>query len=542
LILVKYDGVGLEEWIFRGSERLGPLAVTNNNDNEALNQNAGEKKLVARKTTKKRKAADALEESHEPEPKIKSGQEGEIKQADVQLSSKTFIPHNCGPECVDSTVAVGKLSGVQSVFLIPFQCGWSRQVVKHSNMGQRKVCYIAPCGRRLRRIQEVHKYIRLTGVNMEIDWFSFDWWLHPLDQFVADKIIIRDISYGAENVPVSCSNTVDEEFIEHINYSTKRLPQSRVFINTDPEFLTGCDCQDDCSDLIKCSCHQLTVSATKGGTKDNKINTNVGYEFRRLKEYLSTGIYECNSQCACSQTCLNRVVQQPLRCNLQVFKTQDRGWGLRTLHDVPAGTFLCVYVGNLYNGTEGNTVGKNFGDEYFADLDMIEVVEAAKRLSIESEDSDEGINLNESSDNDDTTFKAPGELTTFTRQSQRKSQRKKKAKKVQLSPPAKVTGKPEAFVSTRSLFGPNEECYIMDAKQTGNLGRYLNHSCHPNVFVQNVFVDTHDLRFPWIAFFTSTYVKAGQELCWDYGYTVGSVPDKEIQCSCGSEYCRGRLL
>ena len=52
--------------------------------------------------------------------------------------------------------------------------------------------------------------------------------------------------------------------------------------------------------------------------------------------------------------CLNRVVQQPLRCNLQVFKTPDRGWGLRTLHDVPAGTFLCVYVGNLYNGVEGN--------------------------------------------------------------------------------------------------------------------------------------------------------------------------------------------
>jgi len=29
----------------------------------------------------------------------------------------------------------------------------------------------------------------------------------------------------------------------------------------------------------------------------------------------------------------------------------------------------------------------------------------------------------------------------------------------------------------------------------------LQHSCDPNVFVQNVFVDTHDLRFPWVAFF-----------------------------------------
>lgn len=34
---------------------------------------------------------------------------------------------------------------------------------------------------------------------------------------------------------------------------------------------------------------------------------------------------------------------------------------------------------------------------------------------------------------------------------------------------------------------------------------YLNlqHSCSPNLFVQNVFVDTHDLRFPWVAFFAS---------------------------------------
>lgn len=29
------------------------------------------------------------------------------------------------------------------------------------------------------------------------------------------------------------------------------------------------------------------------------------------------------------------------------------------------------------------------------------------------------------------------------------------------------------------------------------------HSCSPNLFVQNVFVDTHDLRFPWVAFFAS---------------------------------------
>ena len=35
---------------------------------------------------------------------------------------------------------------------------------------------------------------------------------------------------------------------------------------------------------------------------------------------------------------------------------------------------------------------------------------------------------------------------------------------------------------------------------------YLQHSCSPNVFVQNVFVDTHDLRFPWVAFFAAQWV------------------------------------
>ena len=34
----------------------------------------------------------------------------------------------------------------------------------------------------------------------------------------------------------------------------------------------------------------------------------------------------------------------------------------------------------------------------------------------------------------------------------------------------------------------------------------LQHSCEPNIFVQNVFVDTHDLRFPWVAFFAYEWV------------------------------------
>jgi len=42
-------------------------------------------------------------------------------------------------------------------------------------------------------------------------------------------------------------------------------------------------------------------------------DTSVGYEFRRLKTCVQTGIFECNHLCKCKSTCLNRVAQHPLR-------------------------------------------------------------------------------------------------------------------------------------------------------------------------------------------------------------------------------------
>ena len=49
-------------------------------------------------------------------------------------------------------------------------------------------------------------------------------------------------------------------------------------------------------------------------------------------------------------------------------------------------------------------------------------------------------------------------------------------------------------------------------------------------------------RFHTIAFFSFKYVRAGEELCWDYGYEIDSVPGKKIICNCGASNCKGRLL
>ncbi|NWJ01313.1 SETB2 methyltransferase, partial [Crypturellus undulatus] len=88
----------------------------------------------------------------------------------------------------------------------------------------------------------------------------------------------------------------------------------------------------------------------------------------------------------------------------------------------------------------------------------------------------------------------------------------------------------------------DENIYVLDATKEGNVGRFLNHSCCPNLFAQSVFVETHNRSFPWVAFFTNRHVKAGTELTWDYSYEAGSLPETEVSCQCGFQKCRKKTL
>ena len=76
---------------------------------------------------------------------------------------------------------------------------------------------------------------------------------------------------------------------------------------------------------------------------------------------------------------------------------------------------------------------------------------------------------------------------------------------------------------------------IIDASKTGNLGRFFNHSCSPNIGIQNVFTNHHDIRYPHTSFFTLRNIKAGEELCWHYGY----VNTGTKECYCGTKACNG---
>lgn len=50
---------------------------------------------------------------------------------------------------------------------------------------------------------------------------------------------------------------------------------------------------------------------------------------------------------------------------------------------------------------------------------------------------------------------------------------------------------------------------VLDSGSMGNIGGFFNHSCEPNLSLQYVFHDTHDIRLPLVAFFTNQFVEAG---------------------------------
>uniref|UniRef100_A0A8C8FGP1 SET domain-containing protein n=1 Tax=Oncorhynchus tshawytscha TaxID=74940 RepID=A0A8C8FGP1_ONCTS len=216
-----------------------------------------------------------------------------------------------------------------------------------------------------------------------------------------EKVLNRDIARGYERVPVPCVNSVDSEPCPD-NYKYVDDLNGRLL----PEFY----------------CEEPPL------------------------------IFECNHACSCWRTCKNRVVQNGLRVRLQLFRTSRMGWGVRTLQEIPQGTFVCEYVGEIISDAEAD-VREN--DSYLFNLD--------------------------------------------------------------------------------SKVG---DVYCIDARFYGNISRFINHMCEPNLFSCRVFTAHQDLRFPHIAFFACETIKAGEELGFDYGDNFWEIKGKHFSCECGSPKCK----
>nr|XP_014273939.1 histone-lysine N-methyltransferase eggless isoform X2 [Halyomorpha halys] len=601
------------EWLYRGSTRLYPMyiglhrkgarsrggpfvrrkgpyvqydVVLSDDDNQ--NENTRPVRAVARKSSTR------LPDSYDNERRLYDRRaasrfppqqdDGVIEQRipPKLVKPKPFRPHKCDSSCTDWLTTKEEDTKLLNPLVVPVLYAFSRETEVPTNA----ISYIAPCGRRLRNIVEVMNYLTETKLKLSLDLFDFDPWVNIFNEYVVspDMVVMEDLSYGQETMPIACVNTINRSIPTYMDYMTKRRGSEGVYLNLEPGFLVSCDCTDNCQDKSKCACWQLTYAESQvfpPAAAKNLDQDSIGYQYKRLPNIINTAIYECNSGCKCCvKTCLNRVVQHPLKLKLQLFMTKNKGWGTRCLNDIPAGTFVCVYVGNIYTEAVANEDGKMYGDEYFAELDYIEVVEQSKEGYEDFVDPEEYLNNEKGSEVRNNSNNGNGrhsedefEPNVWISPSEYKKNsgmnlRKRSTRSInsdfsdseeednyglddsdgEQQGPVNVDVSDNDSVSSlvrpsvRNFYGKDESVYIMDAKAAGNIGRYLNHSCDPNIFVQNVFVDTHDLRFPWVAFFALKYIPAGTELTWDYRYEVGSVPGKKMKCYCGSEYCRGRLL
>ncbi|XP_078446637.1 histone-lysine N-methyltransferase, H3 lysine-9 specific SUVH3-like [Wolffia australiana] len=289
-----------------------------------------------------------------------------------------------------------------------------------------------------------------------------------------------DLAAGAEAFPVVLVNEVDAApdpapFI----YASGRAIQlnSAVAVATATAVVAavaGCRCQRNCTAGDEgCDCRRKNggVPPYVGG----------GRLVRR-----QAVVYECGPGCRCSESCQLRATQTAPKLHFEVFKTVDRGWGLRSWDPIRRGDFVCEFVGDELAEDGANCGGGGGGGGDGDDDGFV----------FEGRSWGEGVE----------EWNYGPEL-------------------VGEAPPEEE--KAEAMVAAVS------------AKQRGNVARFMNHSCRPNLFWQAVVrAGEEGRRQCHVMFFARRHIPPMAELTYDYGAAAWG-RGKESKCACGEPNCRG---
>ncbi|XP_069495430.1 histone-lysine N-methyltransferase SETDB2 isoform X2 [Ambystoma mexicanum] len=282
----------------------------------------------------------------------------------------------------------------ENILKIPVLCHFQRRHAKKTHHADLlDVYYQAPCGRSLRNFKEVQRYLFETKCcSLFVNYFSFNTYVQidrtaPTREAFAQE---SDISGGAESVPVSFRNEIDCSKLPYFTYKKAPWPPAYYRDNFYSTFKDSCSCTDGCRDISLCACLQLTAKASGHIPGRSRSKDLPGYYYRRLHRSIPTGIFECSMSCKCDHlSCQNRVVQHGLQLRLQVFKTEDKGWGVCCLDDIDTGHIL-GRNGNLDDGTEDLVVDASLEDEEAVHVDL-QILR--KKPQIEASSSDSEIEL-----------------------------------------------------------------------------------------------------------------------------------------------------
>lgn len=166
------------------------------------------------------------------------------------MPPRKYEIHQCSNKCLTSS---GHSLRGYSPLSKPLLSGWERLLMRQRI--KRSVVYRAPCGKMLRNMKEIYRYLKETENILSVDSFDFSPDTNCLAEYVIESAIIQknDISGGLEEMAIPLINYYDNTLPPKCVYSTKVIPTEGVHINKDLDFLVGCDCEDDClvSDVIE---------------------------------------------------------------------------------------------------------------------------------------------------------------------------------------------------------------------------------------------------------------------------------------------------
>ncbi|KAF3448760.1 hypothetical protein FNV43_RR09473 [Rhamnella rubrinervis] len=282
-------------------------------------------------------------------------------------------------------------------------------------------------------------------------------------------LVLPDITSGAESIPVSLVNDVDNEKGPAYFTYFPTLKYSVAFNLVHPSF--GCNCSNACvSNDPNCSCIQ-------------KSGGDFPYTSNGILVSRKPLIHECSPTCRCFPNCKNRVSQTGLKVRLEVFKTKVRGWGLRSWDPIRAGTFICEYAGEV--------------------IDSVKLMQSREEV-----------------ENDEYVFDTSRVYASF---------------KWNYEPD--LLGEDSSNDANEDYTIPSR--LVISSKYFGNVSRFMNHSCSPNVFWQPILYEQNNQSFIHIAFFAIRHITPMTELTYDYGVSRSSEADnsgflRKKRCLCGS--------
>ena len=139
-----------------------------------------------------------------------------------------------------------------------------------------------------------------------------------------NRVIFRKKLQNIPGPPVTLYNDIDEdpsppttfEFIERYKLGEGVVDHALEF----PDYWAGCSCQ------LRGKCNSHCSCATDGG--ENFIYDRSGRIKLKFNEQNTLVVNECNAKCSCSMDCPNRLVQRGRQIPLEIFKTENKGWGM----------------------------------------------------------------------------------------------------------------------------------------------------------------------------------------------------------------------